>query len=199
MRVLSSPDKETAFGQMGLQGRQRGRGHGPGAPARWGAPCTRPAGRCWIAAASCAARSPWPRRLYRLAGIEPVLAAPGAQHHLGMVQEIAVDGDLHALDGERGGLQPGGVGVGWRLAGGALAQEQDVGDDARCLPALEGLGGQADRAQEIGLLREMLPAGRRSAYRACSGWSPGPARRPASGRPGTWPGRNHAGRGASPW
>ena len=36
-----------------------------------------------------------------LAPVEPVLAAPGAEHHLGVVVEVAVDGDLHPLDGER--------------------------------------------------------------------------------------------------
>ena len=113
-----------------------------------------------------------------------------------MLQEVAVDGDVHALDGEGGGLQPGGVGVGGRLASGALAQAQDVGDHAGAFLG-EGLGGQADGAQEIRLLREMRPAGRGAACRACSGWSPGPARRQASGRRGTWPERSHAGRGAS--
>ena len=45
--------------------------------------------------------------------------------------------------------QPVGIGVVGRLAGGALAQEDDVGDDGRAL-ALEGVGGQADRAEEVG-------------------------------------------------
>ena len=86
--------------------------------------------------------------------------------------------------------------VGGRLAGGALAQAQDVRDDA-CAFLREGLGGQADGAQEIRLLREMRPQRRVLLVQACSGWSPGPARRQASGRRGTWPERNHAGRGAS--
>ena len=96
------------------------------------------------------------REAIPLAGIEPVVAAPGAEHHRGMLQEVAVDGDRHALDGEGGGLQPGGVRVGGRLAGGALAQAQDVGDHAGAFLA-KGLGGQADGAQEIRLLRELRP------------------------------------------
>ena len=91
-----------------------------------------------------------------LAGIEPVVAAPGAEHHGGMLKKVAVDGDLHALDGEGGGLQPGRVGVAGVLAGSALAQAQDVRDHAGAFLG-EGLGGQADGAQEIRLLREMRP------------------------------------------
>ena len=33
--------------------------------------------------------------------VEPVLAAAGAQHHLGMVEEVAVDRDVGAFDGKR--------------------------------------------------------------------------------------------------
>ena len=84
------------------------------------------------------------------------MAAPGAEHHRGMLKKVPVDGDLHALDGEGGGLQPGRVGVAGLLAGRALAQAQDVGDHAGAFLG-EGLGGQADGAQEIGLLREMGP------------------------------------------
>ena len=76
-----------------------------------------------------------------------------------MVQEIAVDRDVGAFDGKRLRFQPCRVGVLRRLAGGALAQEHDVGDDAGALP-LEGVGGQADRAQEIRLLRQVLADGR---------------------------------------
>ena len=108
-----------------------------------------------MAAASWAARSPVGRERVPLTGIEPVVAAPGAEHHGGLLKEVSVDGHLHALDGEESGLQPGWVGVAGLLAGSALAQAQDVGDHARaCLG--EGFCGQADSAQEIGLLREML-------------------------------------------
>jgi hypothetical protein len=91
-----------------------------------------------------------------LTGIEPVVAAPGAEHHRGMLKKVAVDGDLHALDGEGGGLQPGRVRVAALLAGSPLAQTEDVGHDpGPFLP--ECLRGQTDRAQEIRLLRELRP------------------------------------------
>ena len=38
--------------------------------------------------------------------IESVLPAPGAEHHLGVVVEIFIDGNLNALDGQRQNLQP---------------------------------------------------------------------------------------------
>src|SRR5438445_332680 len=63
-----------------------------------------------------------------LASIEPVVAAPGAEHHRWMLKEVAVHGDRHPVESEGGGLQPGGVGVGRCLAGSPLAQAQDVGD-----------------------------------------------------------------------
>jgi len=91
-----------------------------------------------------------------LAAIEPVVAAPGAEHHRRVLEEVPVDGDRHPVEGERGGLQPGGVRGARRLAGGALAQAQDVRDHAGAFLG-EGLGGQADGAQEIRLLRERLP------------------------------------------
>ena len=93
------------------------------------------------------------------AGIEPVVTAPGTEHHRGMLKEVAVDGDRDALNGEGGGLQPGGVHVGGRLAGGALAQAQDVRDHAGAFLG-EGISGQANSAQEIRLLRERLPHAR---------------------------------------
>ena len=46
-----------------------------------------------------------------------------------MLQEIAVDGDGGASDGEGFRLQPGWVGVGWLLAGPTLLEEQNIGDD----------------------------------------------------------------------
>ena len=75
-----------------------------------------------------------------------------------MVEEIAVDRDFDAFDGKRGNSQPVGIGVAGRLAGRPLAQEHDVGDDGRAF-ALEGVGGQADRADEIGLRAEILADG----------------------------------------
>ena len=61
--------------------------------------------------------------------------------------------------------QPVGVGVAGWLAGRALAQEHDVGDDGGAL-ALEGVGGQADRPEEIGPLGRGIRGWRRSACRA---------------------------------
>ena len=75
-----------------------------------------------------------------------------------MVQEIAVDRDLHALDGKRGNAQPVGIGMVGRLARRSLAQENDVGDDGRAF-ALEGVGWQADGPDEIGLRAEIFADG----------------------------------------
>ena len=56
----------------------------------------------------------------------------------------------------RGAVSRQAVGVAGLLVGSALAQTQDVGDHAgACLG--EGLGGETDGAQEIGLLRERGP------------------------------------------
>ncbi len=90
--------------------------------------------------------------------VERVLAGPGAKHHLRVVQEVAVDRNLDALDGKRCGLQPVRIGVVGRLRRGPLAQEQDVRDDGGSL-ALEGVGGQADRAEEVGPLGEVFADG----------------------------------------
>ena len=88
-------------------------------------------------------------------GVGTFLAGPIAQHHLGMMVKIHVDGHVHPVDGERLGAQPLGVRVlGW-LAWCALAQEEDIRDDGGALP-LEGLQGQADRPQEIRPLGDML-------------------------------------------
>src|SRR5712691_4208467 len=47
----------------------------------------------------------------RRAAIEAILAGPGAQHHLGMSQEVPVEGDVHAFDGQCLCLKPGGIGM----------------------------------------------------------------------------------------
>ena len=73
-----------------------------------------------------------------------------------MVQEIAVDRDLDALDVEGGDGEPFGVGMVGRFARDPAAEEDDVGHDFRPL-AGEGIGGQADRPEEVGLLGERLP------------------------------------------
>ena len=92
------------------------------------------------------------------ASVERVLAAPVAQDHFGMVEEIAVDRDLHAVDRKRGDAQPVRIGVVGRLARGSLAKKDDVGDDGGAF-AFEGIGGQADRPDEVGLRAEILADG----------------------------------------
>src|SRR5215475_6624759 len=94
-----------------------------------------------------------------LTGIEPVVAAPSAEHHRVMLKKVPVDGQLHALDGEGSGLQPGRVRVAGLLASSALAQAEDVRNHARAFLG-EGLRGQAEGTQEIRLLREMLSQAR---------------------------------------
>ena len=75
-----------------------------------------------------------------------------------MLQEIAVDRNGGVFDGEGFRLQPGRVGVGWRLAGPTLLEKQNIGDDIGAF-ACERLGRQPDRAQEVGLRRDALADG----------------------------------------
>ena len=87
--------------------------------------------------------------------VERVPGGPGPEHHLRVVQEIAVDGETGAFDLQGGDVFPAGIGVMGFLVRGALAQEDDVGDDRRAL-VLEGGGGQADRPEEVGAAGEVL-------------------------------------------
>src|SRR5439155_2740902 len=102
---LPSCDKETAFREVGCQGwqrkwgrsriRRRTRGrriHARGKPLDGGSELG-------------GERAGGPEGV-SLTGIEPVVAAPGAEHHLRMLKKVAVDGDRDTLDGEGGGLQP---------------------------------------------------------------------------------------------
>ncbi len=91
-----------------------------------------------------------------LARIEAVLTRPGAKHHLWVAQEIPVDGDVEALDGKGGRLQPGGIGVVGILPRGAPAQTQDVCHHPGAF-LLKGGGWEANRTQEIGLASDLLP------------------------------------------
>ena len=97
----------------------------------------------------------WPSDRAALRPTPPELTPPRRKRHRGMLKKVPVDGQHDTLDGEGRGLQPGGVHVVSRLAGSALAQAQDIGDHAGAFLG-EGLGGQADGAQEIRLLRELL-------------------------------------------
>ena len=92
------------------------------------------------------------------ASVKRVLAAPVAQHHLGMLVEISVDGNLDAFDVDRPGFQPCRVSVLGFLSGGPFAQEHDIGDDGRAF-AFEGVGGKADCAHEVGLFGEAFANG----------------------------------------
>ena len=75
-----------------------------------------------------------------------------------MVQEVAVDRDFDAVDRKRGNAQPLGIDMVGRLARRPLAQKQDVGDDGGAF-AFESVGGQADRAHEVGLRAEIFADG----------------------------------------
>ena len=86
------------------------------------------------------------------ASVERVLAGPGAQDHFGMVQEVAIDRNLCAIDRKRGDAQPVGIDVVGRLARCTLAKEHDVGHHGGAF-ALEGIRWQADRPDEVGLRR----------------------------------------------
>jgi hypothetical protein len=90
-----------------------------------------------------------------LVGVEGVLAGPGAQDQFGMIVEVAVDRDFDALDGQWGDAEPVGIGVTGRLVRRPLAEEEDVRHHGRALP-LEGVGGQADRPDDIGLGRQVF-------------------------------------------
>ena len=147
--------EETALGDMALQGREW---HGVGRCVRTtglsavhalGQPLDRRPQLCvQVALADHAV----------VARVQPAFQAPRPQHHVRVLQEIAVDGDGGAFDGEGLRLQPGRVGVGWLLAGPTLLEEQNIGDDIGAF-AFERLGGQPDRAQEVGLLRDALADG----------------------------------------
>ena len=66
-------------------------------------------------------------------------------YHLRMVEEVTIDREVYALDGQRRRLQPFRVGMAGGLAGRALAKKHDVGHDGRAF-ALEGIGRQTDGA-----------------------------------------------------
>ncbi len=51
-----------------------------------------------------------------LAAVERVLAGPGAQNHFGMVEEVAIDRNLCAIDHKRSDTQPVGIDVAGRFA-----------------------------------------------------------------------------------
>ncbi len=81
--------------------------------------------------------------------VKRVLAAPGAEDHFRVVQEVAVDRDFFPLDGKRGNPDPIGIKmIGWHPWC-PLAEEHDVGDHAGPF-ALEGIRRQACRSKKIG-------------------------------------------------
>ena len=75
-----------------------------------------------------------------------------------MTDEIAIDRDFHAVDVEWARALPFGFFMAGRLAGCALAQEDDVGDHGGAF-ALEGIRWQPDRPDEIGFRAEIFADG----------------------------------------
>ena len=84
------------------------------------------------------------------ASVERVLAGPCAQDHFRMVQEVAVDRNLCAIDLQRGDAQPVGIDMAGGFARCTLAKKHDVGHDGGSFP-FEGIRGQANRSDEVGL------------------------------------------------
>ena len=72
-----------------------------------------------------------------------------------MTHEVAIDRDLYTVDVKGAGALPFGFLVAGRLAGPALAQEEDVGHDGRTF-TLECLGGETDSPDEVGPRSEIL-------------------------------------------
>ena len=97
--------------------------------------------------------------------IERVFAGPCAQYHLGMIQEVAVDGNLCAIDLQRSDAQPVGIDMAGGFAPVTLTKKHDVGHHGGSFP-LERIGWQADGPDEVGFRGEVFADGRRSACRA---------------------------------
>src|SRR5262249_46864677 len=76
---------------------------------------------------------------------------------VGMANEVAVDGNLSVVYLHGLGFKPS-VNVSHGIAGGTLAQKQDVGDDRGAF-SLEGIRRQADRSEKIGPIGEVLANG----------------------------------------
>ena len=87
-------------------------------------------------------------------------AVDGAQvteDGFGVVQEILVDRQLHAVQFGRPGLLPAG---GVRLTAGlAAAEDQQVGDDCGARGALVGAAGQPHRAGQVGQADDLAAGG----------------------------------------
>ena len=75
-----------------------------------------------------------------------------------MVQEVAVDRNLRAIDLQRGDAKPVGIDMVGRLPGCPLAKKHDVGHDGGAFP-LERIGRQPDRPDEVGLRGEVFADG----------------------------------------
>src|SRR5262249_36291814 len=72
-----------------------------------------------------------------LASVESVLPSPGSKDHFRVVEKIAIDRDLYALDGKRHNRKPFGIGMERRFASGTFPQEENVRHHGRPFP-LEG-------------------------------------------------------------
>ncbi len=95
-----------------------------------------------------------------------------------MVQEVAIDRNLRAIDGQRCDAQPVGIDVVGGFAPVTLAKEHDVGHHGGAFP-LERIGWQPDRPDEIGLVGEVLADGGILLVEREMRWSPVPSRRRA--------------------
>ena len=61
--------------------------------------------------------------------VERVFARPGSEDHFWVVEEIAIDCDVDAVNGMRSDAKPLRIDVPGRLSRRPLAKKQDVGDD----------------------------------------------------------------------
>src|SRR5262249_58236364 len=93
-----------------------------------------------------------------VASVERVLPGPGAKQQLRMIEEVAIDRYVHALDGQRGNAEPVGIGMVCRLVRRSLAKEQDVRHHGSTF-TFEGIGRQPDRSNEIRFRGEILADG----------------------------------------
>ena len=105
----SSRDEKAAFGDVRLKGRRRKGGGG-----------LLVHGRCLYGGEFWQATDGGPELLGQVAvagdavafaAVERVFAAPVAQDHFGVVDEVAVDGNFGTVDGERCDAKPVGIGV----------------------------------------------------------------------------------------
>ena len=92
------------------------------------------------------------------APVERVFTGPFSKDHLGMIQEVAVDGNLCAIDLQRRDAKPFIINmIGWHPRC-PLAKKHDVGHHGGSLP-LESIGWKANGSNEVGFGSEVLADG----------------------------------------